>query len=196
MSLLSKRCLIFTDDYFFYSGLSHLLKEYEVIWCNARHQYEKFMISQGGDALYIVDCKMFYGGDWDPFNRLVSSEVNVLWFTKNNDWNLFSFKNEKNFKINVKESLSVIRVMVCEVFRYREKSYLRRLKSPSLTRNEWKIMKYSVDGVSAEIISKVTGKNIKTIYNYQSKIARKFGFGNIAFFVSAYLSNPSLITFI
>lgn len=196
MSLLSKRCFIFTDDYFFYSGLSHLLKEYEVIWCNARHQYEKFMISQGGDALYIVDCKMFYGGDWNPFNSLVSSEVNILWFTRNNDWNLFSFKNDRNFKINAKESLRFIRAMVSEVFRYKGNSYLIRLKIPSLTRSEMKIMKYSVAGISVDTISKITGKNVKTIYNFQSKIAKKFGLRTIVHFASAYSSNPSLIDFI
>lgn len=183
--------MVYTDNYYFYAGMSHLLKGFKVIWCNTRSESDDVMACEDAEELKIVDGMMFCGGDWRVFNALTDTDVRVLWFTPDEKWNLFPPRAMKNFRINTRESVNVIRSRVLDLFNHRKKTS-RCLRPPLLTRNEMSIMRYVVEGTSASIISRRTGKDVRKIYRYRRNIIDKFGFKAICFFVRAYTANALL----
>lgn len=183
--------MVYTDNCYFYAGISHLLKGFEVIWCNTRSVSSDAIAEVDPDELKIVDGMMFYSGDWKMFNASTGTDARVLWFTPYDEWNLFPPRAMTNFKINTKESVKAIRFRVLDLFN-RRKMERKCLRSPVLTRNEMLIMRYVVKGTSASMISKKTGMNVKKIYRYRRNIIDKFGFKTICFFVRAYTANTLL----
>lgn len=183
--------IVLTDNYWLYAGLSALLPEMvcrQAGFCSHSLPRE---VRNARRVIIAVDCRILFSGVWTAFNALKDScpGADVIWLVRKETGRLFPLGSCGNRVVHQRQDVASLRLTLQRPQPRREEE---RVAGISMTLKERQLLPLFLADVSVPLLSRLTGKSVKTLYVYRHKILLKTGFRQLAFLQFVYERNRGL----
>ena len=184
--------IILTVNHWLYAGLAFLLPEMDCVMLefSARHLPDN--IRQAGKVIVVVDSLILFRGEWGSFNYLKSyrPDTRIFWLTRKETGRVFPFNSYGERVLNQHQNLISLRNAI--LVRSKKTEYTRYVRKANLTLTERILLLFLFSGVDMMVLSRITGKSVKTLYKHRLNIMVKTGFRQAVFLQFVYKQNRGL----
>lgn len=188
--------IVLTEDRWLYAGLAALLPDMVCRLSGFFARRLPHQVSYAGQVLIAVDSRiLFRGGEWSAFHALRRSrpDARVVWLTRKETGRVFPSGSSGDRILNQQQDIFSLRDAFRRMAQWQES---RRGEAcvtvTGLTQMERRLLPFFLSGASMPLLSKLTGKPLKTLYSHRHKILSKTGFRQLAFLQFVYERNGGL----
>ncbi|MFK3914853.1 helix-turn-helix transcriptional regulator [Enterobacter cancerogenus] len=182
--------VILTDNNWLYVGLAALMREMVCLpLCFSTSSLPE-IINDAGRVLVIVDSRIIIRGEWATLNELRAQrpDATLVWLTLNITGRIFPEVNIGDRSLAQKQDITALHHALVRIL-LRPEFPAERIEDIGLTQTERRLLPYFVSGLRMNVVSRLTGKPVKTLYTHRQKILAKTGFRQPAFLQFVYERN-------
>lgn len=185
--------VILTDNNWLYTGLAALMQD--MVWLPLCFNTASLprIINDAGRVVVIVDSHIILRSEWSILNELRAqrSDATWVWLRQNITGRIFPEVSLGDWVLEQKQDLVALHYSLVHLLLRPEPSG-DRIEDISLTQTERRLLPYFVSGLRMNVVSRLTGKAVKTLYTHRQKILAKTGFRQPAFLQFVYERNCEL----
>lgn len=184
--------VILTENSWLYMGLSALMPE--LICVHSRFSESRLpdITPEAERVLIVVDSRIILRGEWSAINALKAERPDAItvWLILNETGRLFPEEYGGDWVLPQKFAPAGLRMALQRIFS--GLSEVERIRKIELTHTEWSLLPYFVSDLSMHTISRLTGKDAKTLYTHRHRILTKAGLRLPAFLKFIFKRNQGL----
>lgn len=136
----------------------------------------------------------FFGGSGQPFSlsafqafRRSRPDARVVWLMRKDTGQVFPSGSSGDRILNQRQDIFSQRATLRRVAQWQESRWGEAcVTAPGLTLTERRLLPFFLSGASMPLLSKLTGKPLKTLYSHRHRILSKTGFRQMAFLQFVY----------
>lgn len=190
--------LVLTENVILYSGISGILKEYGDKCLHLKSSSTDFLdkIQHNKNIAIFIDCMIFINGVSSLIEKILRMEesgTTVVWLVGENTGRILPKRCGTVYVINENENINKFRCLIDEI---RDSSppqtNITDMCDIYFTRDEQILLNFFIISEDLSLISKITGRHIKSLYNIRRKIMLKTGFRQWCFFHIIYIRNDGI----
>lgn len=188
--------VILTDNNWLYVGLAALMQEMVCLpLCFSTASLPQ-IINDAGRVLVIVDSRIILRGEWSTLNELRAQrpDATLVWLTLNITGRIFPKVSLGDRVLAQKQDLTALHHALSGIF-LRPEFPGERIEDIGLTQTEYRLLPYFVSGLRMHMVSRLTGKPVKTLYTHRQNILTKTGLRQLAFLQFMHERNLDLLGF-
>lgn len=173
---------ILTDNNWLYVGLTTLMQEIVCLPLCFRTTGLPQIINDAGRVLVLVDSLIILRGEWSTLNELRAQrpDATVVWLTLNITGRIFPQVSLGDRVLAQKQDLAALHHALSGIL-LRPEFPAECIEDVGLTQTERHLLPYFVSGLRMHMISRLTGKPVKTLYTHRQNILTKMGLRQPAF---------------
>ncbi|WP_338628918.1 transcriptional regulator [Enterobacter sp. JJBC] len=197
--LLNSKSLmvILTENSWLYMGVSALMPELICVHSRFSDSQLPDIITEAERVLIVVDSHIIFRGEWSAFDALdvKRPDARTVWLLLNETGWLFPDKNRKCWALPQILDPTALHLALKRIFSgFSEAECVRKIE---LTHTERSLLPYFISDLCMHKISRLTGKDTKTLYTHRHRILTKAGLRLPAFLKFIYKRNQGVpgITF-
>ncbi|MEI9540034.1 transcriptional regulator [Enterobacter cancerogenus] len=185
--------VILTDNNWLYVGLAALMREMVCLPLCFSTASLPHIINDAGRVLVIVDSHIILRGEWSTLNELRAQrpDATLVWLTLKITGQIFPEVSLGDRVLAQKQDITALHHALKRILRCPE-SPAECIEDIGLTKTERRLLPYFVSGLRMNVVSRLTGKPVKTLYTHRQKILTKTGFRQPAFLQFVYERNCGL----
>lgn len=188
-------CLVLTDNYFLFYGLSSLFNHielhhipYDGAFCNVTTD-----ILSAKNITILIDCNIFISGKWHGYKALNQCypQAKRVWLTRWSHWAMWPSECIRDQQLLVTMSTRLLFKKLSPMLNGRSvnKSEGDTLDFPEFNIKEKKFLASFLKGKEVNFLARTSMRSEKTIYTLRCAIQSKFGFRTAAWMVSIFKRN-------
>lgn len=184
--------IILTENSWLYMGLSALMPELNCVHSRFSENCLSDIIPEAERVLIVVDSRIVLRGEWSAINALNMKipDATTVWLKLNETGCLFPEENRGDWVLPQKLDPAALHMALQRIFS--GLSEAERVRKIELTHTERSLLPYFVSDLSVQTISRLTGKDIKTLYTHRYRILTKSGLRLPAFLKFIFKRNQGL----
>lgn len=185
--------VILTENIWLYAGLSALIPELICVHLPFSDSHLPDIIAEAERVIIIVDSRIILRGEWSALNalNLKIPGATIVWLKLNETGWLFPEENHGDWVLPQKLNPAVLHQALKRVFSGLSES--ERVKKIELTHTERSLLPYFVSDLSMHTISRLTGRDAKTLYTHRYRILTKAGLRLPVFLKFIFKRNQGLL---
>lgn len=187
--------IVLTENNWLFEGLSALLPEMvcrQIVFSDCHVPLE---VNNTGRILVAVDCQIFFRGEWKALKtlRTYRPDITVVWLTRMETGRIFPAGSRGDRILKQQQDIFSLRDALRRVVQWQEfRKGEECVTAIDLTLTERRLLPLFLSGESVPLLSKLTGKPLKTLYSHRHNILSKTGFRQLAFLQFVYERNEGL----
>ncbi|ENJ4070673.1 transcriptional regulator [Enterobacter hormaechei] len=184
--------VILTENSWLYMGLSGLMPELICVHSRFSERHLPDIITEAARVLVVVDSRIIFKGEWSAFNalKLKRPDARTVWLLVNETGWLFPEKCRKDWALSQKLDPTALHLALERIYSgFSEAECVRKIE---LTHTERSLLPYFVSDLSIHTVSRLTGKDVKTLYTHRQRILTKAGLRLPAFLKFIYKRNQGV----
>ncbi|MEI9540123.1 transcriptional regulator [Enterobacter cancerogenus] len=184
--------IVLTENSWLYAGLTALLPEVNCVLLKFNSKKLPDNVMHAGRVMVVVDSFILFRGEWGGFNHLKSyrPDITVCWLTRKETGRGFPVNSCGDRVLNQQQDLISMRNALLGHFRKKEiETYVMPI---NLTLTERILLPDILSGMNVKLLSRITGKSVKTLYSHRQQILAKTGFRQFVFLQFVYIKNLGL----
>ncbi len=184
--------VILTENSWLYMGLSALMPELICVHSRFNESRLPDITPEAERVLIVVDGRIILRGEWSALNILKAERPDAItvWLILNETGRLFPEEYGGDWVLAQKFAPAGLRMALQRIFS--GLSEAERVRKIELTHTEVSLLPYFVSDLSMHTISRLTGKDAKTLYTHRHKILTKAGLRLPAFLQFIFKRNKGL----
>ncbi|MHA0866603.1 transcriptional regulator [Enterobacter wuhouensis] len=167
--------VILTENSWLYQGLCALMSELICVHSRFSDSHLPDIITETESVLIVVDSRIIFRGEWSALNALnvKRPDARTVWLLLSETGWLFPEKNRENWGLPQKLDPTSLHLTLQRISSgFTEAEHVKKIE---LTHTEHSLLPYFVSDLSMHTISRLTGKDTKTLYTHRQKILTKAG---------------------
>ena len=167
--------VILTENSWLYMGLSALVPELICVHSRFSESHLPDITPEAESVLIVIDSRIILRGEWSALNALKAERPDAItvWLILNETGRLFPGEYCGDWILPQKIAPTGLRMALQKIFS--GLSEAERVRRIELTHTEQNLLPYFVSDLSMHTISRLTGKDTKTLYTYRHRILTKAG---------------------
>lgn len=185
--------VILTDNNWLYVGLAALMRGMICLPLSFSPCSLPVNIKDACRVLIIVDSCIVFRGEWSSLNELRAQrpDADLVWLTLDVTGRIFPEGSLGDRILAQKLDLAALHNALMQISSRLEPAG-ECVEDYGLTQTERDLLPYFVSGLSMHLISRMTGKSVKTLYNHRQTILTRTGLRQPAFLQFVYERNRGL----
>ncbi|EJF28937.1 transcriptional regulator [Enterobacter sp. Ap-916] len=174
--------IVLTENCWLYTGLTALLPEMVCLRVGFSSRYIPPEIEVAGRIILAVDSRIVFRGEWTALNALHALRPDAvrIWLTCDESGRLCPFANQRCLSLSQRQDITSLQFALRQSGQH-ALGKSTRVESIRLTFTERRMLPFFLSGVSLPLLSRMTGKPVKTLYAHRKKILEKTGLRQLAF---------------
>lgn len=184
--------IVLTDNSWLYAGLAALLPEMVCLQAGFSAHRLPREVRYARHVIIAVDSRIVFRGEWSSLTALKARrpDATVVWLTREETGRVFPSGSRGDRILNQQQDIVSLRNALRRVVQWKEfRGGEECVTVTSLTLMERRLLPLFLSGASVPLMSKLTGKPLKTLYSHRHKILAKTGFRQMAFLRFVYERN-------
>ncbi|MGR3184185.1 helix-turn-helix transcriptional regulator [Enterobacter cancerogenus] len=184
--------IVLTENCWLYNGFASLLPEMDCMMLEFSSKQLPDAVRKAGRVIVVVDTLIFFRGEWESYNylKLYRPDTLMFWLSREETGCAFPVKSRGERVLNHKQDILSLRNAL--LGRPEKKEYAMYVRPTNLTLTERILLPSLFSGMDAKLLSRITGKSVKTLYSHRQKILAKTGFRQASFLQFVYNQNHGL----
>lgn len=184
--------IVLTENTWLYMGLAALLPDMNCVMLQFNARQVPKEIKHADRVIVVVDSLIFFRGDWQGFNdiKFQRPDTLVYWLTRKETGSVYPVKSHGERVLNQQQDILSLRNAL--LGRSRKTKPAIYVSPPNLTLAERYLLPFFCSGMDVTLLSRKTGKLVKTLYSHRKNILAKTGFRHLAFLQFVYKKNSGL----
>ncbi|ELW1648929.1 response regulator transcription factor [Enterobacter oligotrophicus] len=171
--------VILTENNWLYAGLSALMPEMVCLPLRFSADRLPYIIGDVDRVLVVVDSRIIFRGEWSALNALKAKrpDATVVWLALKETGRVFPVESQGVRVLAQKLDIASLHFALRRTL-YNPDSLMGEeyVEGTDLTLTERCLLPYFVSGLQMHVISRLTGKPVKTLYTHRHNILEKMGF--------------------
>ncbi|EJF30888.1 transcriptional regulator [Enterobacter sp. Ag1] len=174
--------IVLTENHWLYTGLAALLPEMDSLRIGFSSPYLPPEVRAAGRVIIAVDSRIVLRGEWSALNTLhaLRPDAILVWLACEQSGRLCPFANQRYLCVSQRQDITSLRLALRQSGQYSQGKFAR-IKNINLTLTERHMLPFFLSGMSIHLVSRITGKPLKTLYAHRKKILEKTGMRQLAF---------------
>ncbi|MGU3416667.1 transcriptional regulator [Enterobacter bugandensis] len=187
--------VVLTEDSWLFAGLAALLPEVVCRQSGFFAHRLPWEVKGVRRIIIAVDSRIVFRGEWSALTMLQARrpDATVVWLTRKETGRVFPSGSCGDRILNQQQDIFSLRNALRRGVQRPESLWGEEcVTATGLTLTERRLLPFFLSGVSVPLLSKLTGKPLKTLYSHRHKILSKTGFRQLAFLQFVYERNRGL----
>lgn len=187
--------IVLTENSWLYAGLAALMPEMvcRQVGFMARRLSREVRVA--GRVIIAVDSRIVFRGEWSALNALKARrpDATVVWLTREDTGRVFPAGSQGDRIVAQQQNIVSLRLVLRRLSQWEEaRQGDECVAGICLTQTERRLLPLFLSGAGVPLLSKLTGKPLKTLYSHRHNILSKTGFRQMAFLQLVYKRNRGL----
>lgn len=184
--------VVLTENSWLYMGLCALMPELICVHSRFSDSHLPDIITETERVVIVVDSRIILMGKWSALNvlNLKIPGTTTVWLKLNETGRLFPEESRGDWVLPQKIAPAGLRMTLQKIFS--GLSEAERVRKIELTHTERSLLPYFVSDFSMHTISRLTGKDAKTLYTHRHRILTKAGLRLPVFLKFIYKRNQGV----
>lgn len=184
--------IVLTENRWLYAGIVALLPEMVCLQTGFSAHRLSREVRYARRVIIAVDSRILFRGEWSSLTALKArrSDATVVWLTREETGRVFPLESRGERIVHQQQDIVSLRLALRRTLQWEEpRRGEERVAGNDLTLTERSLLPLFLSGASVPLLSKLTGKPLKTLYSHRHKILSKTGFRQLSFLQFVYERN-------